>query len=197
MNPLLLNIPTTIETPRLILRAPREGDGKELNAAAVESFDDLHEWIPWAKTLPTLEDSELRARRSSALWITREDFLVLSFEKASQTLVGCTGLHRINWDTGCMEIGYWCRSSFVGKGLTSEAVNALTRIAFSVLKANRVELRCNPENAKSIKVAERLGYEYEGTLRRTFISPKTGQLQDSRVYARLSADGLPPLEIKY
>jgi RimJ/RimL family protein N-acetyltransferase len=46
----------------------------------------------------------------------------------------------------------------------TEAVRAITSIAFDALGARRVEIRCDPSNLKSARVAERAGFTLEGTL---------------------------------
>ena len=43
-NPLLLDFPDAIETERLLIRAPRPGDGAALNAATIASLDHLRPW---------------------------------------------------------------------------------------------------------------------------------------------------------
>ena len=145
-NPILLEIPMPITTPRLILRPPEPGDGKEVNAAIIETFDELHPWMPWADRQPTPEESEENVRRSCARWILREDLRLSIFDRATGQLAGSTGLHRVNWKVPSFEIGYWLRKSFMGKGYATESTLALTRYAFAALTAKRVELRCDSKN---------------------------------------------------
>ena len=42
-----------------------------------------------------------------------------------------------------MEIGYWLRKSRWGSGYMIEATNAVSDFAMNMLKANRVEIRCD------------------------------------------------------
>jgi len=46
---------------------------------------------------------------------------------------------------------------------------ALTRVAFTVENARRVEIRCDPANARSARVPEKLGFTLEGTLRQAYL----------------------------
>ena len=142
MKPILIDIPTTIETSRLLLRPPMPGDGPELNAAVIESLEELRPWLPWADQAPTVDESEENVRRAYAKWILREDLRFSVFDKVTGKLAAGSDLHRINWDVPSFEIGYWVRKSFCQKGYATEATNALTRFAFQALKAKRVELRC-------------------------------------------------------
>lgn len=68
-KPILIDLPTSIETPRLLLRPPHIGEGTLLNAAVIESFEMLHKFMPWAKEKPSLDDSEEVVRKAVANWI--------------------------------------------------------------------------------------------------------------------------------
>lgn len=96
--------------------------------------------------------------------------------------VGSSGLHNIDWSVPKFEIGYWCRSKFIGKGYITESVRGLTVFAFEILKANRVEICCDQKNIKSRKIAERLGYRLEGIFRNYRLTVDN-QLEDTCVYA--------------
>lgn len=52
-----------------------------------------------------------------------------------------------------------------GKGLGREAVELLTAYAFDQLEAHRVQLGTDLENVGMRRVAERLGFRFEGTMR--------------------------------
>ena len=69
------------------------------------------------------------------------------------------------------------------------ALRLLTDWAFESLELERVELRITPENAASIKVAERAGYVREGVLRSVHF--KQGVRTDLAVYSRLKRDTPP------
>ena len=58
--------------------------------------------------------------------MARKDLSLFVFDKASGDLIGGVGLHRTVWATPKTEVGYWCRTSKLGKGHVSEAVSALT-----------------------------------------------------------------------
>ena len=54
MDPLLIDVPERIETERLVLRAPRAGDGADASTRPIRaSHAELAPWLPWAGTLPT------------------------------------------------------------------------------------------------------------------------------------------------
>ena len=47
----------------------------------------------------------------------------------------------------------------------TEAVGALTRVGFEIDRLERIEIHCDPENARSAAIPRRLGYTHEATLR--------------------------------
>ena len=184
MDALLLDFPESFESDRLTIRAPRPGDGAEMNAAVHETFDDLKVWMPWAQQMPTLEESESFARRAQYQFLAREDLALLLFLKGTDTMVGSSGLHRINWDIPKFEIGYWCRKRFQGQGYISESTEAITKFAFETLAAKRVEIRCDAKNVRSQHIPNRLGFKLEGTLRNDALS-SSGELRDTLVFAKI------------
>lgn len=187
-QPLLIDVPERLQTPRLVLRSPRPGDGAALNAAVVDSLDALRPWMPWAQTAPTPEASEAIAREAHGKFLLRSD-LVFSLwlhdgQGRETRLVGGSGLHRIDWSVPRFEIGYWCRSGHTGQGLVTEAVRALNRLAFDRLQAQRVEIRMDERNTASWRVAERAGFTLEALLRND-ARTVDGAVRNTRVYARV------------
>ena len=184
MDALLLDFPESFESDRLTIRAPRPGDGAEINAAVRETFDDLKVWMPWAQQMPTLEESESYVRRAQCQFLAREELTLFLFLKGTNTMVGSSGLHRIDWDIPKFEIGYWCRKRFQGQGYITESTEAITQFAFETFGAKRVEIRCDSKNVRSRRIPDRLGFKLEGTLRNDSLSP-SGELRDTLVFAKI------------
>jgi RimJ/RimL family protein N-acetyltransferase len=188
MDALLIDVPERIETARLVLRCPRRGDGAVVNAAVVASHAELDPWLPWATTQPTLEESEATCRRQHARFLLREDLVMLIFARDASggegELLGGTGLHRIDWTLRRFEIGYWRKTGCEGRGIVTEAVTALARMAFDALEARRVDIRVDNDNERSWKVAERAGFTLEALLRFDSLTPG-GEPRSTRVYARV------------
>lgn len=186
-NPILLDLPESFETERLIIRAPRVGDGQALNAAIQESRERLMPWLPWAVHPQTPDETETIIRSAVARWQKREDLWMLMFRKSDGMCLGRTGLHQLNWTTRCFEIGYWIRTSAEGQGFVREAVAGVTEYAFNTLGAARVEIRCDSRNERSARTAQKAGYTLEGTLRHNALSTDGSELRDTQVFALLRA----------
>ena len=179
--------PSEIETERLFLRPPRPGNGAIVNAAVRETFADLHQWMDWARELPTVEETEAVQQHLYELWRSGDVFSAQAFLKDTGVLVVGSGLHVRDARVPKFEIGYWRRAGYEGKGYVTEVVRALTRLAFATLGANRVEIRCDERNHRSRRVAERSGYPLEAILRNDEIGVD-GQMRNTCVYALLPGE---------
>ncbi len=190
-RPILLDIPDSFESERLIIRAPRPGDGPVINAAVIESLDELRPWMPWAVERPSLAETEEFARRAAADWLTRESLTLSLWRKDTGAYVGNSGMHRIDWEVPSVEIGYWVRTSLAGQGYVTEAVNAITAFAFDTLGAHRVEIHCDERNTRSAAVAHRAGFDLEAILRNHRRHHLTLELRNTMIFAKVR--DLPPV----
>jgi len=182
------HLPTSVVTDRLIIRCPQPGDGSNLFDATVDALADLRRFpasLPWALETPSIEASESFCAGGSVAFQARTDFPFLFIDKTSRSVVGCGGLHRPRWAVPAFELGFWGRSSFVGRGLFSEAADALANYAFYNFDAKRVEAICDDLNARSIRVCERIGMQLEGVLRQERRAPD-GSLRNTRIYSKLA-----------
>ena len=184
MNPILLDFPDSFDTEHLTIRCPRAGDGAQVNAAIAESMAELRPWFPWAKTLATADEHEALMREAQGKWIKREQLWMLVFLKGTDELVASSGLHDCNWAVPSFEVGYWCRTKYVGRGYITETTKAITQFAFEHLKARRVQLLCDDRNTRSAATAERSGFQLEGILRNDSLDVD-GNLRSTRVYAKI------------
>jgi RimJ/RimL family protein N-acetyltransferase len=165
-SPLLVPLPDVIEGPRVRLRPYAREDAEALWDTIRASRAHLAPWMPWVDEYHELDDAREYVIRARARWDLREDLSVGIFARDDGRHLGGSGLHRINWPLRAFEIGYWLARDAEGRGYASETVRLLTRLAFDALDANRVEIRVDTRNDRSRRVAERLGFVLEGTLRR-------------------------------
>jgi ribosomal-protein-alanine N-acetyltransferase len=87
------------------------------------------------------------------------------------------------------EIGYVVGPSARGKGVATRTLRLLTEWGFSELGLERIELWIDPGNAGSERVAERVGYVREGTLRSYWIKEEIRR--DMGIWSRLRSDPEP------
>ena len=79
------------------------------------------------------------------------------------------------------EIGYWLGEPFWGRGITTEALAAVTRHAIENHGLTRLFAVPFAHNTASCRVLEKAGYVREALLRRSAI--KDGQIVDQLLYA--------------
>ena len=149
----------TIETERLILRAWTIDDAPELFAYAKNPLVG-----PAAGWKPHSSIDETREYLSHTIEKDETWALVL---KSEHRVIGSVGLHHRDVET-VREIGYVMHPDYWGNGYMTEAVKAVIRFAFEDLRLDIVQIGHFPENARSKSVIRKCGFQYEGTLRRSY-----------------------------
>ena len=92
------------------------------------------------------------------------------------------------WDA--FELAYHLDDDrFAGRGYTTEAVQLLADYLFATKKQHRLQLVIVPGNAASRRIAEKCGFQLEGTARGAFFND--GWNQDVLVYSLLRTDARP------
>jgi RimJ/RimL family protein N-acetyltransferase len=197
-NSVLIDVPMPIRTPRLLIRPKQVGDGTITSAAVAETWDELHKWMRWAENPDefTAESMEIRNRHVMASFILREGIELIGIEAGTGTAVIWCGLHDIDWQGHQCDTGYWVRKRAQGQGFATEAANALARYAFGALGMRRIGLTHSGGNEASRRIAERLGFSFEGIQRGANILPG-GKFADRYCYARFDIAGLPDLEVQW
>jgi ribosomal-protein-serine acetyltransferase len=198
LNLVLIDVPMPIRTPRLLIRPKQLGDGAITSAAVVETWEELHKWMRWAEDPSgfTAELMEIRNRQVMASFILREYIELIGIETATGTAVIWCGLHDIDWQGRQCDTGYWVRKSAQGQGIATEATNAMVRYAFGALGMRRIGLTHSAGNEASRRIAERLGFSFEGIQRGANVLPG-GKHADRYCYARLDVASLPGLQVHW
>lgn len=83
-------------------------------------------------------------------------------------------------------LGYWVDAAQAGRGIAPMAVAMATDYCFQHLNLHRMEINIRPENAKSLRVVEKLGFRDEG-LRKDFLHI-AGRWCDHRSFALTSPE---------
>ena len=93
-------------------------------------------------------------------------------------------------DRASAEIGYWLGEPFWGRGITTEALAAMTRYSIATHSLTRVFAVPFAHNVASCRVLEKAGYVLEGHLRRSAI--KDGKVLDQLQYAFIAPEATEP-----
>lgn len=81
------------------------------------------------------------------------------------------------------ELGYFIDRNYFNKGIVTEVVRILEKIAFDELELIRLEIRMDPENKASEKVAIKNNFQKEGTLKK--VVEFQGEYYDNLLYAKI------------
>ena len=93
------------------------------------------------------------------------DVLFGIVEKASDTLIGSTGLDHIDFRNRRANFGIMIGAkSMWGKGYGTETTALMVRYAFQEMKLNRVQLHVYEYNPRGIRAYEKVGFQQEGIL---------------------------------
>lgn len=153
-----------------------------MQEAIEESHDHLRPWMAWTDSRRTVQACEAYVRQALARWLTQEDVTVGMWECSSKRYVGGAWLYYTDRRVPAMGIGYWARASAQSQGYVTEAVTLLCKLAFTTLAAQRVSIQCDAANTRSAKIARRLGFVHEATLRNDSRNTM-GELTDTLVFA--------------
>lgn len=196
--PILLDLPVSFETERLVIRPACSGDGPLVHQAVQQSLSDLKPWLPWATSDYSLDSAESSMRCFEADYVLRHAFHHLIFH--GEQFVGMVGISLINWDIPSANIGYWCCSLMRRHGFMREAVMAATQFSFEKLGILRLRIICDHENIASHKVAEGAHYTLELKTRGLLKKPGTADLRMCHLYSRFQDVRVPsiiPVHYKY
>ncbi|WP_424463009.1 GNAT family N-acetyltransferase [Pseudoclavibacter helvolus] len=160
------SVPTLTHGP-VSLRPIKVRDARELESVLLAN----REWLqPWEATSPGGGGrwdvrGGIRSLLSQASAQTALPF-VITYEGrfAGQLTVSSISYGALSSAT----LGYWVAREFAGKGLATIATAMATDHCLQGLGLHRMEICIRPENAKSLRVVEKLGLRYEG-LRRRYI----------------------------
>ena len=181
-----------IETGRLIIRCWEPRDAAALKEAVDSSIEHLRPWLPWVRFEPQTIDEKVELLRGfRARYDRDEDYILGIFDRDDRTVLGGTGLHTRRGPNE-REIGYWVRANAASQGIVSEAVAALVHAAFSIENVVRLEIRCDPKNRPSVRVAEKALFNLDGTLPRR-AQEGDGELRDTMVFSLYPEDDRPSL----
>lgn len=196
MNKIQIDLPELIETPRLKLQVPSAGFGQKLYQALSDGYEDGIKWLNWSDTMPTADMLEEECRIHHADFILRQFIRYLVIEKATNEVIGRCAFpaFQANWLIPQFGIAYFIRKSKRSKGYATEAVHAMSLLAFRVLKAKKLEIYCEAENIASKKIPLKLGFKHEYTQKGGW--PRSdGKLAELQTYSLFCVGDLPDLDV--
>lgn len=170
----------------VMLRPPQATDYAAWAALRAASRDHL---VPWEPTWSPDELSRTAFKQRLRYYVqeardgTGYAFFVM--RASDGVLLGGLSLSNVRRGvTQSASIGYWIGAPYACQGYMTAGVSAVLPFVFEFLGLHRLEAACLPNNAGSIKVLERNGFEREG-IARSYLKIN-GVWQDHLLYARLA-----------
>jgi RimJ/RimL family protein N-acetyltransferase len=148
--------PEMINAGELVLKRWEPAWANEATAAIRESLPELKTFLPWATDAYDVEASRTFIETSVTNWGEGTTFNYAIFTAVGD-LAGGIGL-MTRMGPGVLEIGYWMRTPYTGRGYMTAAVDALTRVALVLPGVERVAIRHDVANAASAAVAAKAGF---------------------------------------
>jgi len=146
-----------LTTPRLRLRMLQAEDFEEF--AAIHSDFEVTRFTTRSRL--TREDAWKHLATIVGHWHLRGYGMWGVEERATKKLVGRVGYHcPEGWPE--FELGWTIGREFWGRGFATEAARAALDYAFDVMRRDHIISLVDPDNLRSIAVAERLGQKLEG-----------------------------------
>lgn len=146
-----------LRTPRLILRDFVEGDWR-----AVLAYQQHPDYLRFYPSSERVEEEAIGFVRMFLSWQEaqpRHRFQLAIVLAETGELIGNAGIRCATPGNPEAELGYELSPAHWGHGYATEAATALVEFGFGDLGLERIRANCNAENAASIRVLEKLGFE--------------------------------------
>ncbi len=142
--------------------------------------------MSWCHPDFSVRDAEEWIAHCERSWEAGSDREFGILDATSSEVLGCVGINQFNRVHNFANVGYWVRTSRVGRGVASAAVLSIAGFAFGELKLSRIEIVAQVDNVASRRVAEKVGCRFEGIARNRVVY--RGQPRDAALYSLVPGD---------
>jgi [ribosomal protein S5]-alanine N-acetyltransferase len=167
-------------TARLELCEYDVGYAEDIFVIRGDAEVQLYNSVPHATVQDTIEfiefeRAEYRAKKE-IIWAVKW--------RESQRIVGSVSVFDWNRYHRRAQMGYDLAKAYWGMGIAQEAICAVLHFAFERMALNRMEIWTSAANVRSLRLAERLGFTRDGTLRKRILEDD-GHFHDGTVFGLL------------
>lgn len=157
-------------TNRLALQVLKPSQAKRVLTYFNKNRSFLEPWEPkrdprfytvkYQKEYMRLEKKLMKRGEMIRFWLVKKDDI-------NGNIIGSISMNNLSYGSfqSC-QIGYRLDEEEAGKGYMTEALEDVKKLAFNELNLHRLELNAIPRNRRSLRVAEKAGFEQVG------LSPK-------------------------
>ena len=171
------------ESERLLFRKLLLSDAKDL--LLIRSNDAVMKYLDIAR-FESIADAEKMVQTVSESYDRETGINWGIVEKHSNNFIGYFGFWRMIPEHCRAEIGYALKPEYWGRGYMYETINRMVRFGFKNMNLHSIEANVNPDNDKSKKVLEKIGFKKEAYFRENYLF--NNRFLDSIIYSLLEKD---------
>ncbi len=165
------------------IRKWKLSDAKDLAASLSNKKvqDNLRDGLPYPYT-------EQDGKEFISAMLSADESETFAFAiTVDNMVIGSIGIFRQgNIHRQTAELGYYIAEEYWGKGIMTEAVKQICEYVFAKSDIIRIYAEPFAYNIASCRVLEKVGFQYEGTLRSNAV--KNGKVIDMEMYSLLKAE---------
>lgn len=132
----------------------------------------------------TLKDTEEFVANNMKRREEKNYYPFVIVDTTTQTIIGYLDVKSIDWKIPKAEFGCFLAKEHLGKGVSKQAMQIIIDHLFNDLGFNKLFLRTHLTNKEARGLAEKLGFEQEGILRKDYRTT-SGELVDLVYYGIL------------
>lgn len=174
---------TELRTERLILKKMTVTDSSSLfkiwSDPEVTKFMNINNFNDEKQAAQMIELLDKLSQENKAIRYS-------IYHLESEQIIGSCGYNLLDFENSKAEIGYELGKEYWRNGFATEVILKLLDYAFNTLHFNRIEAKVEPANTNSIRLLEKLNFQFEGTLRKSERSKDT--FIDLNLYSKLTTD---------
>ena len=112
-------------------------------------------------------------------------FPYIIIDNSNNRIIGFLDLKNIDWSIPKSELGCYIDEDYANKGIATKAFSLFCDFCFVEHKFQKLFLRTHHSNISARNVAEKCGFEIEGTIRRDY-KTTSGEIIDLVYYGKLN-----------
>jgi ribosomal-protein-serine acetyltransferase len=176
--------PEIIVSENLVLKLLNQASAGIIFEAIDLNRPYLRKWLPFVDNTWREDDTESFIKNVLRSSVPKPDIVYEIWYNDSFT--GLIAIKELDEWNKRAELGYWLIPRFEGKGIMTSCCKAILDFAFSKMGMNRIQIKVGIGNARSSRIAERLGFIFEGVERAGERFPN--HYNDLEVYSLLKKD---------
>jgi ribosomal-protein-serine acetyltransferase len=149
----------------ILLRPCKKQDAQDLYKAIRLSLKELGAWLPFAHENYSLYETQDWVKKHPVEWKKGAAYNFAICDMKTGEIIGVCSIGDFSEMKKRANLGYWVRSDRTGRGIAVAATRLLAKWGFDALDLKRIEILVAVENARSLRVAEKVGAKREGVLR--------------------------------